>query len=396
MYFTRAGTHAHRAVSLFPSYSLRRLVLLHQDACRDHGLNLASIGREDDSAVLRWLQERAGLLPAHLAEDLERIDELTDERGASTLLAVGRDAGLDLRSLGVDPVQVAVAAFLDHRPVFERAFGRRAIETLRGTTEFSGRPPATAPLFDASELEALAASLGREFDARGRSAHCRIEHTRDRERIVFTVARGALVKVDEAVHEEPAHRDLVCDSHQPVYFAESTVRYRPQRRDTVVYDGRAGTLRVQAGDAATVRAYLSGFGALLFRDPAWFGDDPVVNLEPLTRLGPAVEVPTPGIRAVRVVGLIVRDDSEEWGSGTFAIDSEDIWSYQQKRLKGGLAHGELLEVIFRVWCEGRSQPAVVKVRTPRKVEWGRVGEELFRPFLEAHGFYAVRAARMAV
>lgn len=389
MYFTRTSTHAHGIVSLFPSYALRQLVLLHHDACFAHGLDPSALTDKDDAGTVGWLRQHDGLLPAHLAEDLERVEELTDERGASTLLAVGRDAGVDLRSLGLDPVQVAVRAFLDHRPIFERAHGRRAFEKLRGASEFAGRAPAAPPLFDTDALDALAARFGREFDARGRSAHCRISFAREADRMVFGVAHGALVKVDEALHEEPT------TSHaKPGLLAEGVVRYRPQRRDIVVYDARAGHLRVRAGDAATLRAYRRGFGELLYRDPDWFGDGPVVSLEPLALGAAAVEVPTPGLREVRLVGLLIRH--HEGPQGTSAFNSEDIWPYLQARMNGTLADGELLEAVFRVWPVGQAEAATVKVRVSHRVDYTRIADDLIRPYLEARGFLAQPAARMAV
>ncbi len=390
MYFTSTATHAHGILRLFPSFSLRRLVQLHGEACRSHGLDPSDIAEADDSAALRWLHERDGLLPAHLAEDLERIEELTNEKGASTLLAVGREAGLDLRSLGVDPVQVAVRAFLEHRPLFERAHGRRAFETLRGSSEFAGRGRSAPPLFEVDALDGLAARFGLEFDARGRSAHCRISFARVADRMIFGVAHGALVKVDEALSDEPG----IGDPAKAAYLSEGTIRYRPQRRDIVVYDARAGALRIRAADAATLRAYRRGFGEFLFRDPEWFGDGPVVSLEPLALGADAVEVPTPGLREVRVVGLLLRH--HQGPRGTTAFHSADIWPYLQARLNGTLADGELLEAVFRVWPVGGAQPANVRVRVPHRVEYTRISDDLIRPYLEARGFLAEPAARLAV
>jgi hypothetical protein len=390
MYFTSTATHAHGILRLFPSFSLRSLVLQHGEACVSHGLDPSEIAEADDAAAVRWLHKHDGLLPAHLAEDLERIEELTNESGASALLAVGRDAGVDLRSLGVDPVQVAIRAFLDHRPLFERAHGRRTFETLRGSSEFAGRSRSPPPLFDVDALDTLAARFGAEFDARGRSAHCRISFARVADRLIFGIAHGALVKVDESLGDEPA-----AHGHpKRMLLAEGTIRYRPQRRDIVVFDARAGSLRVRAADAATVRAYRRGFGEFLFRDPEWFGDGRVVSLEPLALGAAAVEVPTPGLREVRVVGLLLRHHAGP--QGTTAFRSTDIWPYLRARLNGTLADGELLEAIFHVWPVGEDQPANVRVRVPHRVEYTRISDDLIRPYLEARGFLAEPAARMAI
>lgn len=390
MRLSRSIADAARAACLFPSSSLRRLVLRHQAGCIEMGLDASSLDAADDSVVLQWLRDRAGLLPSSLAGDLSRIDELTDERGAAALLAVGREADVDLRSLGQDAVGVAARAFLDHRALFERAHGRRVVETLRSTTEFAGRRAVTPRPLDVDALHTLERELGSQFDARGRSAHCRVAMGRDGDRLVFSVAHGALVRHDEALEDAPL---MVCDSASPTYMAERSVRYRPHRRDAVVYEGRNGTLRIRASDAPTIHAYRRGFGTLLHGDPDWFGDEQVVSLEPLVQRGPSVEVPTPGLREVRLVGLLVR---YELGSvGTVALDSDEIWPFLAERLKGGLDDGELLEASFRVWRVGQPDSALARVRAPNRVDYGRVDQETFRPWLEARGFLADALGRMA-
>lgn len=382
---------APRSISLFPSCSLRRLVLVHAPACAELGFDAAALAGEDDRVVVRWLHERAGLLPAALAEDLERIDELTDERGAAVLLSVTREAGLDLRSLGHDPLQVAAAAFLDHPDLFERAHGRRLVETLRGLTEFPGKARGRCGPLDVGALETLEMRLGAHFDARARSAHCRVTVGSDGARSIFSIAHGCLVRTDEALTDEPA---VVRETPGPLYLSEHTVRYRPQRRDVVIHDAETGTLRVRAGDAATMNAYRRGFGDLLYGDAEWFGHEPVVTLEPLVRLGQAVERPTPGIRQVRVVGLIVEYAGER--GGTIALDADHIWPFLTERLRGDLDEGTLLEVTFRVWRINNGRSVLARVRAPSRVDCGRSAESVFRPFLEARGFLSRAAERLAV
>lgn len=376
---------APRSISLFPSSSLRKLVLLHRTACEDMGLDAAALAGEDDRVVLRWLHDRAGLLPAGLAEDLERIDELTDDRGAETLVNVAREAGVDLRALGHDPLQVAAAAFLDHPDLFERAHGRRLVDTLRRLTEFPGKARGHKGPVD---LERLETRLGQHFDARGRSAHCRITMGTDGSRRVFSIARGGLVRSDEALADEPT---VSGDRTRPLHLSEHTVRYRPQRRDVVIFDADAGTLRVRAGDAATLNAYRRGFGELLHGDPEWFGQGPVVTLEPLVREGQDIERPTPGLRAVRVVRLTVQYGGDR--AGTIVLDSAEIWPFLAERLRGDLDEGTLLEARFRVWRVSKPQPVHVEI-SPSRVDYMSVAEEDFRPFLEARGFLSCASGRL--
>jgi hypothetical protein len=371
-----------RALRLFPSHALQRLVARHSAACVDAGLHLDALHGADDGTVSRWLHARGGMLPAALADDLERIDELADDRGASSLIEAAERLGGDARALGLDPLEVAVRSFLDHPRLFERAHSRRVLETLRGATEFAGRRAGPPRAVDLAAIQAVEVSLGRQFDARSRSRHCQITVGRDGDRHVFTVAHGALVRVDEALDERPM---VVSEAPGPVYFSGRAVRYRPQRRDVVVYEEGAGRLRIRAGDAPTLRAYRASFGELLFDDAGWFGDDPIVTLEPLVRLGAAVEMPTPGLREVRLVGLIVRHRDPV---GKMALDSDELWPYLRARMVGGLDDAELVEADLRVFPVGASSGAIVKVRAPNRVEYGRIPDDLVRPYLEQRGFLA--------
>lgn len=378
-----------RAIRLFPSRSLARLVLRHARACEAQGLHLHEVDGEQDDVVHRWLLARGAMLPVELADDLERIEDLADDRGATALQEAARRHGTHVHSLGLDPLEVAVRAFLDHRALFDSAHGRRLVETLRGTTEFVGRE-ALAARDPEGALRALELDLGRQFDARARSAHCRITLARDQDRLVFTVAHGALVRADEALEDRPM---LVCEAPAPVYLAERPLRYRPQRRDVVVYEAGAGRLRIRAGDAPTLHAYRRAFGELLFGQAEWFGNEPIVSLEPLVRLGAAVEAPTRGLREVKLVGLILRHAAPV---GTMALDAEEIWPYLDARLRGGLEEAQLVEATFRVFPQGSASAANVKVRAPNRVEYGRIADDLFRPFLEERGFLARAGGRAGV
>lgn len=379
-----------RAIRLFPSRSLARLVLRHARACEALGLRVDEIDGEDDDTVHRWLLARGGLLPLELADELERIEDLADDRGATMLQEAARRHGTHVHSLGLDPLEVAVRSFLDHRALFDSAHGRRLVETLRGTTEFVGREARTARDLDPSAVRGLELGLGRQFDARARSAHCRVTVARDEDRHVFIIAHGALVRADEALDDRPL---LVCESPAPVYLAERPLRYRPQRRDVVVYEAGAGRLRIRAGDAPTLHAYRRAFGELLFGQAEWFGTEPIVSLEPLVRLGAAVEAPTRGLREVKLVGLILRHAAP---IGTMALDAEEIWPYLRARVHGGLDDAQLVEATFRVFPEGSASAANVKVRVPNRVEYGRISDDLFRPFLEERGFLARAGGKAGV
>lgn len=378
-----AYANTPRAMRLFPSRGLQRLLALHARECAALGLDVSRLADEDDAAVHGWLRAQSCLLPLALADDLQRIDDLASGRGATALTEAARRAGATLGELGHDPLAVAVRAFLDQRAIFEAAHGRHIVGTLRSTTEFAGRRAGAGVGLAGARLGMLEADLGRQFEARDRSAHCRITQGADEDRQIFTVAHGALVREDEGLDERPR---LVHEEAGPVHLAERPVRYRPQRRDVVVYEAGAGRLRVRASEAATVRAYRRAFGELLFGDAEWFGTGPVVSLEPLSLLGRKVEVPTPGLREVRVVGLILQHAEP---AGSMALEADEIWPYLDGYLSRGLDGADILEVDFRMFAAGSDAVGNIKVRAPNHVGYSqRLPDELVRPFLEKRGLLA--------
>lgn len=373
---------APRAMRLFPSRALQRLLAHHAHDCAALGLRLDGVAAEDDAVVHAWLRARSSLLPLGLADDLARIDELATDRGAASLIEAARRAGADLRSLGLDALEVAARAFLDHRAIFDAAHGRHVIATLRGTTEFAGRRAGPAARFGDGRVRVLEAELGRQFDARARSAHCRITVGAHEDRLVFTVAHGAMVHADEALDERPK---VVADGDGPVYLDDRAVRYRPMRRDVVVYEAGAGRLRIRASDAPTKRAYRRAFGKLLMGDSEWFGSGPIVSLEPLSRLGRAVEVPTPGLREVRVVGLVLEHAEPH---GKMALDADEIWPYLDGNLVHGLAGAVIHSVVFRMFAAGSSTGTRVTLKVPNDVLYNGLPDDVVRPFLEQRGLLA--------
>ena len=48
-----------------------------------------------------------------------------------------------------------------------------------------------------------------------------------------------------------------------------------------------------------------------------------------------------------------------------------------------------------MWRVTNPRPALVRVRAPNRIEYGRVAEDLFRPWLEARGFLARDTVRLA-
>lgn len=370
-----------RTIGIFPSRALHRLLLRHRAACEAAGLAGDALASGDDATVLRWLQG-LGRLPAELADDLARIGELADDRGVASLLKLAPHMGAEPHRLGLDPLDFAVNALLDHRELFDDAHGRRMLEELRATTEFAGKHAEILSAVAPDRLRQLEAHLGPQFDARLWSDHCRVTAVRSADKLIFTVAHGDLIRVDEAL-DAPPH-DLRVDAG-PVYHSERTVRYRPQRRDVVVYEGRAGRLRVRASDATTIEAYRRSFGRLLFNDGDWFGTEPIVSLQPLIRLGRAVERPTAGLQSVCLVGLIIWEAAT---GVTHALDADELWPCVDRLGPRGLGGIELIEATLRVRAIGDDTVFRVKLRAPGDVEYRRLSGDLIRPYLEARGFLA--------
>ena len=114
-------------------------------------------------------------------------------------------------------------------------------------------------------MHALEGGLAEWFEQKRRGRNCRVTFYKREQGIWFIVEHG-----------EPAIREgCVCHNKH------SSVFYRPEKHDLVIYQPGTGELRVDAQTRATTQSYRKLFGRHLFGNDNHFSGITKFTLEPL-------------------------------------------------------------------------------------------------------------------
>ncbi len=330
------------------------------------------------SPQLLLLADEPSRGPSPIAEAFARIEDLADEAGHEALLAV---AGGELGVPDLDPAALALVAWLEHPEAFNRAHARQEPGGVRRFREFPGRSASWTPVVTEERLRALTLQLGQFFERRGRTRYCRVELIAQNRTHTFRIRRGRPLRCDaalEAIEDAPSE------------VRESWATYRPRGDDLAIYDPRSGRLKLTAPDAATLQAYVCGFGEMLFGERTWFRTGNVVSLGPLVELGRDALRPTPGITSVELVSVDIAlgddlgSEVSVRGADVFAV----LARYSPIRLVDGILRSARLKLRYAGGGRGRT----ITLAPPDQATWDHRRDDIAtRTYLEARGFVAAPA-----
>lgn len=347
-----------------PEPLLHRFLSRHADALTRAGVPLDA----PDLPARLW--ELRSALPWELIDEAERIHDLGNAAGQDRLLAAIPGPLFVAEANGATPYAVATAAFCRYPEQFNVAHGRMLTEFRRRYRAFPGKAIAE-PSVSPEAILTTQDKLGAAFEARNRSAMCRVRHWTEPGLLCFAISHGGAVRADDAVE----------DGHGAP--SSTILTWRPMDTDVVLYDLAKGRLRVAAPDAITLRAYTLAFGELLFGDPEWFTVGRVVSLEPLLREGRRCLAPTRDLVEVRLVeGTIELQGA--WASYTHEDAFDGLMALQDTYPTGELRRAKL-RMKFR--SDGRWRSFTLGVPDSLIGDWRRHGAVVMG-FLEERGFIA--------
>lgn len=213
-------------------------------------------------------------MPRDLVDSLYTVHEMATPAGMEELLDEISRNGLQLEALSEPtPADVAVQVWLKDRELLERKHAEQFIEHPRRFEHHKGgglvlqELPVPAP----DALAKLEQDLDNWFEDKRRGRGCRVfVFPKDTE--VWYLVR----------HGMPMKREGSIDKGEP-----SSVYYRPQKHDIVVYDAALDDLRVNAGTKGEKALYVEQFGLHVFGRPDYFAGTKKYTLEPLLRDGEA-------------------------------------------------------------------------------------------------------------
>ncbi len=217
--------------------------------------------------------------PEELLEALFLVHEMATQEGMEVLLDVAENHGVVLEG-PPDPTaaDVAVQVYLQDRVLLERTHAERYLVRPRCFQYFRTTvrpvPPFRWP--SRRRLAALEKDLDDWFERRKRGRVSRVFAYSKNDSIWFLVRHGDPFRREGSIEEGRT----------------SSVFYRPEKHDVLVYEPVLGEIRMHACSKGERDIYRVLFGRHLFADEDFFPDTCKFSLEPLRRDGPASVVCT--------------------------------------------------------------------------------------------------------
>lgn len=365
-----------KALLTVPMHLFQRLLSAYRSYCSERELNIDELEDTEASreALCRFFVTPDPEMPPKLLNTLNLVDDLATEAGFNLLIDTALKTGIDILkgNSKATPRMLAIIAFLDFPRVFEGASDRQFIETVETYTEYASREERRLSSILDEILNDIAKALGEYHGTRGRGTFCRVRAYVDRHEANFMITHGRPFKIDGSVDDRTNN--------------EESVSYRPNQHDVVKYDNQKFRLKIKASDNATRKKYREVFGAVLFEDPSFFGDDSVMTLAPLVTNGRASLEPTPGLQYVTLTSVKLAKSNIR--NTVHHIESADVFADLEENAALSLATGELLVGKFALCFNGSKRERKLEIRPPNQI----VFKSNFQPgvvteFLETRGFY---------
>jgi hypothetical protein len=244
-------------------------------------------------------------MPAFFAEALEYIHEMAVESGMDALLEAAEVHRLDLK-LTADPdrdpspADVAVRFWMADKELFKEIHDQYHVKRPKSFVYFSCKDekPKTFSVPDDSVKVSMQESLNSWLIAKKRGLGCKIT-SYDRPNVcAFLIRRG-----------RPMRREAVLDKGQP-----TSVVYRPQKNDVVVYHKNSGILGIHTDGKRLAKKYCELFGLYLFGSEQFFPANARYTLAPIIAKGRKCLQckATESVSSIRLTEVELEWEGENW------------------------------------------------------------------------------------
>jgi hypothetical protein len=327
-------------------------------------------------ATILMSPDAVDMLPKPLIEALYFIDEMATPQGMDSLLQEAKRQDLKLDD-GEDhsPADVAVQVWLIDRDVLERKHAERHLTRPRSFEYYQAdgdEVPAFAVPTDAA-LRALEQDLDDGFEKKKRGRGARVFAFPSDNEIWFLIRHG-----------DPYKREGSIESGKP-----SSVFYRPEKFDVVVYQRAVGEIRIHAGSPWEREMYRRQFGKHLFGDDNFFPGDRKYTLAPLRESG-ADCLKCFDVEGIEWVKLI--EVQYFWGGEHGEIEickTTDIFAALEAHGRTIPEKPRIILAKLQVKFSDSKTPRAVKIRPGNIAEYTRDGDSvLVEEWLTRRGFIA--------
>ncbi len=312
-------------------------------------------------------------MPRDLVDSLYTVHEMATPAGMDELLDEIRRNGFQLDSSSdPTPADVAVQVWLKDRELIERKHAEQFIKNPRTFDYFkgSGKSPEKAPVPSSKALADLEHDLDDWFEEKRRGRGCRVFVFPKEEEVWFLVRHGM-----------PMKREGSIDKGEP-----SSVYYRPQKHDIVVYDAALDEIRVNAGTKGEKNLYVEQFGLHVFGRPDYFPGTKKYTLEPLVRDGEAALICS-DIDGIEWIKL--KEIAYFWGGPEKEKEirqATDIFA-SLKRRDRKMPSAPPIKAGFQVKFKDSRTPRSISIRPPNIAEYTRDSDAtIIETWLARRGF----------
>lgn len=270
---------------------LIQLLKPNQDYLSGRGLSLSADKHEDfDYELLaEILIDPDDQMPMDLLNALYFIHGMSHEDGMDDLIQGVQESGLMISADDdSSPADIAVQVWLQDSNLLERKHAEQSMQRKRSFEYFMSEKtsPKATPSLDVSTIAVLEKNLEEWFLTNKRGRGTKV-FAFDREgEIRFLVWHGRPFRCEGSI----------------VDGQSSSIFFRPENHDVLVYDKALGELRMNAENKRIKKIYLEFFGKHLFGDKNHFPGANKYTLEPLSIDGRASLVCSdiPGLEWIRL------------------------------------------------------------------------------------------------
>lgn len=312
--------------------------------------------------------------PQTLIDTLYVIDEMATTEGMDALLNAVRDADIRLDGNRADtPIDVAIQVWLADQELVQNKHAEQYLLTPR-SFEYFPRSVEEVPDFKlpaSKVLRAMEPDLDKWFE----------EHRRGRGARVFMFPREGAVWF-MVRHGQPLRREGSIEAGK-----STSVLYRPECFDIVIYDHSLGELRIHAGSKGEKSLYREVFGKHLFGSAGFFGVGGKFTLDPLRVSGEAC------LECADIEGIERIDLCEvqfHWGGAQTEVEvrkASNVFAAYASRERSFPVSPKITKAVFNVKFADSTKTRKVTVSVPNRTSCRRNEDStLVERWLLARGF----------
>ena len=292
-----------------------------------------------------------------LINALYHIHEMATPDDMDVLLAEAERKSIQLEGAEPTPADIAVQMWLKDKDLLERKHAEQYLVNPRSFEYFQTKA-SPIPQFkqpSTQVLTALEKALDDWFEAKKRG--------RDSKIFVYQKEDGVWILVR---HAEPYKREGSIEKGK-----SSSVFYRPEKYDVLVYDPSIGELRVNARSQAEKNLYRKQFGLHLFGNEEFFPGSTKYSLDPLRDAGKASLACT-DIEGMEWVKL--KEVRFRWSGAPGIIEiqkADDVFAAIESRKYSMPAKAQIYRASFLVQFTDSKTPRTVTIRPSNIADYTR-------------------------